>query len=516
MYTQKDQNRLKINAYDYEYNIFAGSGGRFYTPMLQVPPGQKCPRQEMFGCVHFPLHKLQRQDEEKGLLFYFELYVYNMAEHFIMVRSDTFKLPSRYVPGHGTVVDIDPSAYATDMLATGNVIVETFDDVKVHFVTNVLCAAWFGFYHHQNVSFQVGIGTNDKTDNVIPFVSVSAKNIFHCFNTSKLVNNVRYFFLVKATCSAGSISVSSDGVTILDRDQAAKAIKIYAGSACENASSELLSANPSGSTNSTMYKSARKLNVGKAYTLEIRSDFELDADISSDDVVWLEDTRKEGILIRKVFRAITDFPLFMVLLNDTVSLTSVKVTILHCAQNIHAHSSSQILSAFWNVSSPFNGLIDSFYASLIRNDCKEAKFSESNKDCSTMICGLVKSNTDHNVTFEHLSLIDQRSYSVEIQACFGRLCLPSSFSSPVIVQYLPPSISIINASIESIGDDCVYLNINWKRSDCLSNYNNTAAAMYQWALALGENAESPLTLWSPVRQSHLTKQSQDTLRVRYA
>ena len=496
--------------------MFSGSGDRFYTPMLQVPPGQRCPRQEMFGCVHYPLHKLQRQDEEKGLSFYFELNVYNMAEHFTTVRSDTFTLPSRFVPGHGSVVDIDPSTYSTITLAKENVLMDNVHDIKVHFVANILCAAWSGFYHHQNVTFQVGIGTTDTTDNVIPFVSISTDNNSHCFNSSKLLKGIQYFFLVKATCSAGSITVSSNGVTILDKSQAVNDINLYVGSTCEYALSELLGANPNITSDKVVFNSSRRLDIGHVYTLEIVPGLGRDIDIWSDDVIWLEDTRHTGAYIRREFRTITDYPTFVVLQNRKRSLNnSTTVNILNCGQRILAHSSAQTLSAFWTIQPPVRELVDSLYVSLIRNFCKETNSSKSSKDWSTEITRERWTPTDHNVTFSHLSLIDKTYYSVEIQACFGKSCLPSACSRPVLVQYLPPSVSITEASILSIGDDCLDLNIKWKPSDCLSHGNTTPAAIYQWTVTLGDNAESPLTPWFPVGQHNITKQYQDILRVRY-
>ena len=381
---------------------------------------------------------------------------------------------------------------------------------------SILCAAWSGFYHHQNVTFQVGIGATDTTDNIIPFVSISTDYNTHCFNSSKLLQGIQYFFLVKATCSAGSIIISSDGVTILEKDQAANDINLYVGTTCENASSELL-ANSNITSEKVVFNSFRKLDIGHVYTLEIEPGLGIDIDILSDDVLWLEDTRHEGAYIRREFRTITDYPTFVALQNRTTSLnnsTTVTVNILYCGQHILAYSSGQILSVFWTIRPPVRGLVDSLYVSLIRNNCIEKNSRKPNKDCSTEITRVRRTLADHNVTFSHLSLIDETYYSVEIQSCFGKVCLPSAFSRPVVVQYLPPSISITEASIQSIGDDCVNLNINWKPSDCLAYSNTSASAMYQWTLSLGENAESPLTSWFPVRQYNMTKQQQDTLRVR--
>ena len=493
-------------------SMITGSGDKFYTPMLQVPPDQSCPRQDMFDCVHYPLYKLQRQDEEKGLSFYFELYVYNIAGHFTTVRSDLFTLPSRYVPGHGTVLDIDPSTYVSNKLTKGY---DHGKDIKVHFVANALCATWSGFYHHQDVQFEVGIGTNNKTDNVIRFSSVSTDKNSHCFNSSMLLNDIQYFFLVRATCSAGSVIVSSDGVTILDKDKAAKEISSYIGSTCENAASELLGTMQNMTSNEQVFNSTTKLDIGKAYTLEIYPGVGAGIDISSDDVLWLEDMRIEGKYFRREFRSFKDYPSFVVMQKSTTSLdNATTVNILHCSQHILAHSSAQTLSAFWTINPPVSDLVDSLHVSLIRNNCKETNFLVPNKHCKSEMARVSRTPADNNVTFSHLSLIDQTYYSVEIQGCFGSVCLPSVFSIPVVVQYLLPSLSITQASIQRIEDNCVEVLLKWKPSDCLTQDNTTAAAMYQWALVLGDDAEGPLTPWFTVKDSDTIKH-QDILQVRY-
>ena len=493
-------------------SMITGSGDKFYTPMLQVPPGQRCPRQEMFDCVHYPLHKLQRQDEEKGLSFYFELYVHNIVGHFTTVRSDLFTLPSRYVPGHGTVLDIEPSKYVSNKLANDN---RPINDIKVHFVANVLCATWSGFYHHQDVQFEVGIGTNKNTDNVIRFSSVSSENNSHCFNSSTLLNDIQYFFLVKATCSAGSVIVSSDGVTILDRHKAAKEIKSYIGYTCENAASELLETMQNMTNNEQVFKSTTKLDIGYAYTLEIYPGTASDIGISSDDVLWLEDIRIEGTYFRREFRSLKDYPSFAVMQNSTTSLdNATTVRILHCSQRILAHSSAQTLSAFWTINPPVSGLVDSLHVSLIRNNCKEPNFLIPDKHCTSEAARVRRTPADHNVTFSHLALIDQTYYSVKIQGCFGSVCLPSMFSRPVVVQYLPPSLSITQASIQRIEDKSVEVLLKWKPSDCLTQDNTTASAMYEWTLALGDDADGPLTPWFIVKDSDTIKH-QDILQASY-
>lgn len=479
--------------------------------MLQVPPGERCPLAKMFGCVHYPLRKLQRQDEEKGIRFFFELYVYNMAEHFLTVRSDMFSLPSRFVPGHGIVFDLDPSKQTEDRLIPGDdsLRVEVYD-VNVHFVSNVVCATWTGFYHHQNISFQVGVGTNNKTDNIIPFTLVSSDTDCHCFNSSKLVSHIRYMILVKASCSAGSVIVSSDGVTILDEEKSLKDMEVFVGKTCDNALSQFLSLAPNETiSNGTLFKPKKGLRVGDAYTLEVTSDAAFDIDIRSADVLWLEGSVRGGLTYQKELRAMTEIPTFVVWTNNTYWSASMNISLLNCAYRFRTYSSAQTLSAFWKIRSSFGALIDAFHVSLFQIHCNDTNVLRFKRSCLKRIYGPLNMNRFHTMTFRDLSLADKTSYLVEVKACFGKTCLPSAFSIPVFIQYLPPSIKVFRTSIVSITNEYIDVDIGSDTSDCVPPADTTDTTIYQWALAFGEQTKNFMMPWSAVMPV------QDTLWVSY-
>jgi len=157
------------------------------------------------GCFKYPLRRLQIQDTDNSILFHLNMHVYNNAGHYLSISTEPFKVPSLYPPGQSIVYDLDPEYPDSTPLA----------DVDVHFKSSDLCASWTDATHHETVSYEVGVGLTNLTDDIIAFQHVKETTLFY-FNSSVIQTDKTYFFLLLPNCSAGSTISSSDGVTVLD------------------------------------------------------------------------------------------------------------------------------------------------------------------------------------------------------------------------------------------------------------------------------------------------------------
>ncbi|XP_053376618.1 uncharacterized protein LOC123534121 [Mercenaria mercenaria] len=191
-----------------------GHNGKTLTPLFhwQLYISTPCPKYSG-GCFKYPVRRLQSLDTDLGLLFYLDMYVYNNAGHSLKLT------PSRYSPGDAIVLDIDPE------------IEDNIQDIDTHFTPNTLCFEWYGFKHHENVHVEVGVGSSNMTDDIIPFVVINDTTRY-CYQSIDIKFDMRYFALVRASCSGGSTLSSSDGIKILNKEKLVKGIDIELGQDC--------------------------------------------------------------------------------------------------------------------------------------------------------------------------------------------------------------------------------------------------------------------------------------------
>lgn len=205
------------------------------------------------GCFKYPIRRLQTQDTDNSLSFHINLHVYNNAGHFLSLTTEAFKVPSRYPPSKSFVYDKDPECTNSENNA----------DIDIHFKSNTLCASWTESHHHENVSYEIGIGTTNSTDDIISFEGV--KNaVTYCFNSSTIKAHLRYFFVVRASCNGGTTLSSSDGITIEDAEKLRKSLTINVGDNCFESKHDSVTVY----SNSSFTWHPNPLLVGQRYSLQ--------------------------------------------------------------------------------------------------------------------------------------------------------------------------------------------------------------------------------------------------------
>ncbi|VDI13269.1 Hypothetical predicted protein, partial [Mytilus galloprovincialis] len=157
--------------------------------------------------------------------YYITLRVTNVAG----LSSTAVSAPFRYniqLPSKGMVFDVLPE----DIKAHG------MKDLKdVDFTSNRrdIGVVWSGFTHpHLDIIFHICIGTEKEKCNKNTIVTRNSSFNYYVFKGLNLIAFQKYFVTVKAEATTGTVSVSSDGVTVLDITKILSGISVFDGTNC--------------------------------------------------------------------------------------------------------------------------------------------------------------------------------------------------------------------------------------------------------------------------------------------
>ena len=392
------------------------------------------------ACFRFPLQRLQWQDSERGHTYKILLHVYNTAGHYLSVTSQEFKIPSRFPPGHGVVVDVDPD--------------NPDDTTDVDFVSlsNSICGSWHGFWHLMDVTYEVAVGSLRGKDDAINFRVVNSSHS-SCLSIAGLIPFTRYFFTVRATCSGGSTVVSSDGLVLIDKDVVRQSLHIYDGKKCSSIKSVAVQSGSNFTVPDTIVPE-------DIYT--IRSNCSDHANLKSFEVIWL---RKD------VFVPSNSNPIFY--FNENLYNESCV-----CYEDIEFIHSTTEMSAYWSLSSNVLNHVTSFKVGLLD--------STSN--------GLVAPEMDvgkiTDFTFTRLDMAIGHMYNVLVRPCFTYICTTTLQSDGVVLEAepigKPMNITLSAPSIDAI------VEYNFKAFSCSSS---GSAKGYHIALFDNEIDRKQISSW---------------------
>ncbi|XP_066263995.1 uncharacterized protein [Branchiostoma lanceolatum] len=155
--------------------------------------------------------------------YYMFVKVTNPAGLSVIGTSRPYSIPGQ-LPAYGVVFDIAPDE---DNPAGSH----DYEDIDAQTGTRVLSARWFGFSDDPAaVTYEVAVGTSSGAQDVRPFTPVSST----AFTITGLALQYfqTYFITVRATNDAGSVTVSSDGVTVLEHDGRVEGMVVKDGPGC--------------------------------------------------------------------------------------------------------------------------------------------------------------------------------------------------------------------------------------------------------------------------------------------
>ena len=449
---------------------FSAHGAIAVSPYLEwwLDDSPSCPSFTA-GCIKYPLRLLQLQDTDNNIPFHINLHVYNNARHYLSISTEPFQIPSRYPPGKSMVYDTDPEFRDLTPLA----------DVDVHFTLSVLCASWTDATHHETVSYEVGVGLTNLTDDIIAFQHVTDISNF-CFNSSAIQTDKTYFFLLRSTCSAGSTISSSDGVIVLDGENLrSSSLDVQPGRHCFDLEYDSMTAQ----SNTSVLWTPKPLNVGQSYVITLNiTEFK----INSDDAK-ISNTAN-GLLIIP-FKSQINITLSV----NSPTSSSVFVQMFYCPnKDVVQHTKELFVS--WMFSKPVKRSSFVYMVGV-------KKINSSNNTL-----GLPYKTVTHN--FEHRfhdisSIIGTPDVFVaKVRICSITHCLEDVVSNQFTFDPTDPELHFEALGAESNDQaSCLLLHVRWKVVP-----DEFRVSFHQYTLALDQTGKELLIPWQSIANTSLTVQ----------
>lgn len=420
------------------------------------------------GCFMYPLRRLQKQDTDLGLLFYFVMHVFNKAGHFTTIKTDSFQLPSMFPPGHGLVFDLDPS-----------LVDETGKDVDVHFTQEMLCSHWSGFLHHESVVLEFGVGTSNHSDDVLAFQTIPSVTSY-CSHNKTFRYGTRYYVLIRATCSGGSTISSSNGVLIINETSIKSELEVNIGIHPINTQSIQESFVISNSPFKLRFSKA--LDVGEAYLLLFSDNFTIRSLNSTDGIVQIE----EG---NYIFISFIPFP--VINLQPLINNTTVTVKVTKRMSTAFIQDTDRLF-IYWKMDLPFLLSVSVGMYAMNASASSSSLFIPFEHPVSSAF---------HK--FENLSLQQGIPYQVGLQICSTAVCVEPKLSDLFYIDTKPTSAEIIDAVLTPLNPtECINIQLQWKWK-----HHTQHVRFFQWNLAKSDQCDPVFREWSTVLKSNLTMYS---------
>ena len=438
------------------------------------------------GCLQYPLKMIQKHDTDLSLQFKVTLFVHNNAGHFITVNTPNFKLPSRYLPGHALITDIDPMINATE-------------DVDYHISENMLCVRWTGFNHHENLQLEIGVGNISSRDNIIQFSAINSTES-HCLSHANILPNTKYFVSLRATCSGGSTVSSSNGVEIINQTELYNALEVHVGELCDGKPNVFEGFyNVSNKIDLTVLIDVQ-LEVAMAYQITIDGVPLSDINISSSQGLISHQSSHEVTENMISFIPYTEIPTILIKSNKgPTSPKNMHLTLQKCAQSEYQQLNGSISTNWFGA----EGKHLKYEVALMHSRCPNKSFDQS---CFDFTTNFIQSENPNLYSFNSQTFTSARWYRAAVRPCSNVHCWNYVLSKPFLIEHASPSGSLVNAALTAReGGNCHDLNIYWQAFNADSNI-----ILYRWTLAQSESAEHTVVDWQC-----LVPQENETLEVRY-
>ena len=425
---------------------------------------------------------LQKQDTDLGLAFYFNMYVYNNAGHFVLAKTPEFSIPSPYPPAQAVVIDLDPENVDNDA-----------KDVDAHFKLETVCAKWYGFHHPEDIAIEFGVGTRKGLDDIINFKTINFTNTF-CLVSSAIPESLHVFVTLRATSSGGSTISSSDGTTIYNSSLVLEQLMVNDGPDCFIPSHLVSALNHS---NEEYFVFAEQLKIGKTYTLLIFGD----ALPGNDDSVQSPDVRATNIVVDHkqhhfIFTPFTEYPRFFIA--GTVN-GDITTELYDCEDDLSATSVNHSIFAHWRSISDHL----TFETAVVKLHCLDTL----DDDCLDYQSPFLSPNGP--TSSEHIvSLQIYESYYVAVKPCLNSVCLRAKLSSGVTIEPENLIIDITQSAVELTPSlNCSHVRIKWQKLIFIH------APIYQWSVATRVGSEtSSVIKWRNTKDNEIFT---DHIKVKY-
>ena len=395
------------------------------------------------------------------------LNIYNNAGYSITVKTPEFMIPSTYPPGKAQVMDLDP-----ENVNDANISGIRYTDVNVHLLPYKICAAWWGFKHHENVTLEFGVGSSKGTDDLYSFSAINDSK-YHCVTSQQLPINKQLYVSIRASCSGGVTISSSDGVIIFNKASVLKDLKVKGGLACTEFK-------PLCQRNGTVTEGNGRLSVGRNYMLEIVSTNNSDILGNFQQLdVHIKQINIDGNQTQISFQPIAEDIVLQSLFNTSQGYM-YSTALFDCHENPSAILEGETLTAHWNRYSQELA----YEAAVIQHVC-----SNSSDLACTKYLTPFESTVDNAVNFSLMHVKPGEIYYIGVRPCLNTRCLDTVLSTGIGVEPKHIELTILEATALTVDPNCVNITVAF---DLLRDIN---ISFYQWSLAMKiGNAQSMSTI----------------------
>ena len=502
------------------------------TPFLSASQSSlsQCHRNNITGCARYPVKALYPHDTDSGRFFFFQLHVSNAAGHVTTFNTSSVELPAHYPPSHAVILDVlktmitlttipstSPSfttgTSTTDLTTedssttdlgsfpasqtTPGVPTETQDipvlvaqftkDVDVITQRGEVCVAWSGFYHTEEISVEIGLGTSPHHDDVITFHPAESENPA-CLNATSLPVYIRIFSIVRATSSGGTSVFSSDGFIMIPQSDLDNQIMVFNGRGCHGSSvmedQEIDSSTPS-------------INFGETLRLPIHTGDFLFAqfspfvpDVTFDNAVLLQTTLTGYQVVATSPNITAHLPLSMA--------ANSSVQVQHCQKDspILPVPDSHV-TVTWEMAGPWTQFTRYLDVEVMDKTCLDASVKKNkylHQQC-LLHEEKVEMMTRKMKLFNKVNnyIIHDHTYVASVSPCFDDKCLPAVSSGEVTytntytvnTRFAHATLSDVSTQLLTVDILASVESVNHRNLSCL----------YQWAVSTDTSGTHLITDW---------------------
>ena len=363
-------------------------------------------------------------------------------------------------------------------------------DIDVIVQREELCVAWIGFYHQEEVSIEVGVGTVPDQDDIISFQTV--KNESHvCLNVTSVPVYTKLFSVVKATSTGGTVVFSSDGFVMIPKADSQNHIKVFNGKGCHENSiigSQVID------------QSTTSLNLSETTSIPIHSGDFLFVQLSP---FVPHVTFNNAILLQMT---LTGYQLVATSPNITATLpvsmlTNTTLRILHCQKDsIILPTPENHVTISWEITGPWKPFVKYLKGEIVDKTCLETTVKKNKY--SHQQCLLHEEKVKVMTGDVHIhtnNIFNEHTYVSSISPCFDDSCLPPVFSDAVTYTNTRTlTLKFDHATV--LGTSSRELKVDVQASvesmAGVTQRHLTPACVYLWAVSRDRSGSIPVMDWA--------------------
>ena len=445
------------------------------------------------------INKVQLYDKNRGYHYFFTLKAFNRVRLFVSVSSTQFAVYSSLTPSDGKVWHVHVNEFQS---------YENADITEIFWqsYSDIMCGAWSGFSHPtEHVQVSIGIGKTFNNDDVYSLTPINANGTF-CVSSLQLLNFEKYYFILQATTSEGTVMGTSSGVVIANESFALRNAKVNDANDCFGEYGNIIVGNVTVEPlkNYTIF-----INNNKYYQdlINIRLEFQ------NNNLTYIPEIHcfhlSEEVPVTSwhftTNQTFLYYQLYLIQNNNNITFRSVTeilsiqtIALLHCNTQRIYQQSANVLSVAWTFIPQLIQHVSHFQIAVTEILClTSAKESCTNEGTvlSTSVAG-----TENEAKEVKMLLKDGYKYQIVVEPCIVTSCLSGILSNGVTIITGKTESGLIEAQlhITEANNEVYQLTAKWDAFvDKFLTGRNELVFRYDWSLAADELGGALVTPWLP-------------------